>query len=77
MDGLPFLTLFGLGPLFGLGLLLLSTPLIVLVLVLTVISLRARVQRLEAVLQQKQIRAPFGGKLGIPRVDVGQYLSGR
>lgn len=35
----------------------------------------SQVERLEAVLQQKQIRAPFGGTLGIPRVDVGQYLS--
>lgn len=35
----------------------------------------AQVQKLEAVLQQKQLRAPFAGKLGIPRVDEGQYLS--
>lgn len=35
----------------------------------------AQVQKLEAVLQQKQLRAPFAGTLGIPRVDVGQYLS--
>ncbi|HRP77617.1 MAG TPA: efflux RND transporter periplasmic adaptor subunit, partial [Aquamicrobium sp.] len=27
------------------------------------------------VLQQKQLRAPFAGKLGIPRVDEGQYLT--
>ncbi|RIK84939.1 MAG: efflux transporter periplasmic adaptor subunit [Hyphomicrobiales bacterium] len=35
----------------------------------------AQVQKLEAVLQQKQLRAPFAGTLGIPRVDEGQYLS--
>jgi membrane fusion protein (multidrug efflux system) len=35
----------------------------------------AQVQKLEAVLQQKQLRAPFAGKLGIPRVDEGQYLT--
>ncbi len=35
----------------------------------------AQVQKLEAVLQQKQLRAPFSGTLGIPRVDEGQYLS--
>lgn len=34
----------------------------------------AQVEKLEAVLQQKQLRAPFAGKLGIPRVDEGQYL---
>lgn len=35
----------------------------------------AQVQKLEAVLQQKQLRAPFAGTLGIPRVDEGQYLT--
>lgn len=35
----------------------------------------AQVQKLEAVLQQKQLRAPFAGTVGIPRVDVGQYIS--
>ncbi|MCO5147313.1 MAG: efflux RND transporter periplasmic adaptor subunit [Aquamicrobium sp.] len=35
----------------------------------------AQVEKLEAVLQQKQLRAPFPGKLGIPRVDEGQYLT--
>jgi len=34
----------------------------------------AQVERLEAVLAQKQLRAPFSGTIGIPRVDVGQYL---
>ncbi|EKF19322.1 efflux RND transporter periplasmic adaptor subunit [Nitratireductor pacificus] len=35
----------------------------------------AQVQKLEAVLQQRQLRAPFNGTIGIPRVDKGQYLS--
>lgn len=35
----------------------------------------AQVEKLEAALQQKQIRAPFTGTLGIPRVDIGQYLT--
>jgi len=35
----------------------------------------AQVARLEALLQQKQLRAPFSGIVGIPRVDLGQYLS--
>lgn len=35
----------------------------------------AQVQKLEALLQQKQLRAPFAGTLGIPRVDEGQYIS--
>ena len=35
----------------------------------------AQVEKLEAVLQQKQLRAPFGGTLGIPRVELGQYIS--
>ncbi|MBP0437150.1 efflux RND transporter periplasmic adaptor subunit [Tianweitania sediminis] len=34
----------------------------------------AQVQKAEAVLSQKQLRAPFSGTVGIPRVDVGQYL---
>ncbi|MBS9719096.1 efflux RND transporter periplasmic adaptor subunit [Tianweitania sp. BSSL-BM11] len=38
-------------------------------------SSAAQVQKLEAVLAQKQLRAPFDGVVGIPRVDVGQYLS--
>jgi len=36
---------------------------------------QAQVAKLEAVLQQKQLRAPFAGTIGIPRVDEGQYLS--
>ncbi|MAS14964.1 MAG: efflux transporter periplasmic adaptor subunit [Nitratireductor sp.] len=35
----------------------------------------AQVQKAEAVLQQRQLRAPFSGTIGIPRVDKGQYLS--
>lgn len=34
----------------------------------------AQAEKLEAVLQQKQLRAPFAGTVGIPRVDIGQYL---
>lgn len=30
--------------------------------------------RIRAVLEQKAIEAPFGGTIGIPRVDVGQYV---
>jgi len=35
----------------------------------------AQVEKLQAVLQQKQLRAPFGGVVGIPRIDEGQYLT--
>ncbi len=35
----------------------------------------AQVEKLQAVLQQKQLRAPFGGTIGLPQVDEGQYLS--
>lgn len=35
----------------------------------------SQVARLEAVLAQKQLIAPFGGTIGIPRVDLGQYVS--
>lgn len=35
----------------------------------------AQVEKLEAVLEQKRLVAPFDGTLGIPRIDVGQYLS--
>jgi membrane fusion protein (multidrug efflux system) len=31
-------------------------------------------ERLKAILDQKAIKAPFDGVLGIPRVDVGQYV---
>ncbi|WP_425350365.1 efflux RND transporter periplasmic adaptor subunit [Mesorhizobium temperatum] len=35
----------------------------------------SRVNRLQAVLDQKLLTAPFGGTVGIPRIDLGQYLS--
>lgn len=38
-------------------------------------SSQSQVARYEAVLQQKQLRAPFGGKIGIPRVDIGEYVA--
>lgn len=34
----------------------------------------ARMEKLEAVLQQKQLRAPFAGTIGIPQIDIGQYI---
>ncbi|WP_441338296.1 efflux RND transporter periplasmic adaptor subunit [Mesorhizobium sp.] len=35
----------------------------------------SQVNRLQAVLDQKLLTAPFGGTVGIPRIDLGQYLS--
>lgn len=35
----------------------------------------SQVAKLQAVLDQRQLNAPFGGTIGIPRVEVGQYLS--
>ncbi|MDX1610458.1 MAG: efflux RND transporter periplasmic adaptor subunit [Halofilum sp. (in: g-proteobacteria)] len=35
---------------------------------------RARVERVQANLEKKTIRAPFGGRIGIIGVDVGQFL---
>ena len=35
----------------------------------------AQVNKLQAILDQKQLRAPFGGTAGIPKIDLGQYLS--
>lgn len=35
----------------------------------------AQVEKLEAVVEQKRLVAPFAGTLGIPRIDVGQYLA--
>ena len=35
----------------------------------------AAVDRLEARIRQKQIRAPFAGEVGIRRIDPGQYLN--
>ncbi|MDP3895037.1 MAG: efflux RND transporter periplasmic adaptor subunit [Mesorhizobium sp.] len=34
-----------------------------------------QVTKLQAVLDQKQLKAPFSGTLGIPKVEVGQYLA--
>jgi membrane fusion protein, multidrug efflux system len=38
-------------------------------------SAAAAVDRSRAVIAEKQIKAPFGGRLGLRRVDVGQYVS--
>ncbi|MGX7875266.1 efflux RND transporter periplasmic adaptor subunit [Mesorhizobium sp. ORM6] len=35
----------------------------------------SQVTRLQAVLDQKQLAAPFAGTAGIPRIDIGQYLA--
>lgn len=35
----------------------------------------SQVAKLQAVLDQKQLTAPFGGTVGIPRIDLGQYLA--
>ncbi|MGX5802787.1 efflux RND transporter periplasmic adaptor subunit [Bradyrhizobium sp. Arg314] len=35
----------------------------------------AQVNKMQAVLVQKQLSAPFGGTMGIPKIDVGQYLA--
>ncbi len=35
----------------------------------------AQVEKLQAVLEQRQLRAPFAGTIGIPRIDDGQYLT--
>lgn len=35
----------------------------------------AQVQRIKAVIAQKNVVAPFSGRLGIRRVDIGQYAS--
>lgn len=37
-------------------------------------SARAEVEKLTAVTRQKALRAPFAGTVGIPQIDVGQYL---
>ncbi|MGE0847645.1 MAG: efflux RND transporter periplasmic adaptor subunit, partial [Flavobacteriaceae bacterium] len=36
---------------------------------------QSQVAKLEAVLEQKRLQAPFDGTVGIRRVDVGQYLT--
>lgn len=38
-------------------------------------SARAQVAKLEAVLKQKTLVAPFSGTMGISKVDVGQYVT--
>ncbi|PEQ13136.1 efflux transporter periplasmic adaptor subunit [Novosphingobium sp. PC22D] len=35
----------------------------------------AAVEQIDARIRQKQVRAPFAGRLGIRRVDLGQYLN--
>jgi len=35
----------------------------------------AQVNKLQAVLDQKQLTAPFAGTVGIPKIDLGQYLT--
>jgi membrane fusion protein, multidrug efflux system len=35
---------------------------------------RSQVAKLTAILEQKALEAPFSGVIGIPRVDVGQYV---
>ncbi|TIO82011.1 MAG: efflux RND transporter periplasmic adaptor subunit, partial [Mesorhizobium sp.] len=35
----------------------------------------AQVNKLQAVLDQKQLAAPFTGTVGIPKIDIGQYLA--
>jgi membrane fusion protein (multidrug efflux system) len=35
----------------------------------------AQVDSLKAVLDQKRLTAPFNGTIGIPQIDIGQYLS--
>jgi membrane fusion protein, multidrug efflux system len=35
----------------------------------------SQLQRLDAVLEQKAIEAPFAGIIGIPRIEVGQYVT--
>jgi membrane fusion protein, multidrug efflux system len=36
---------------------------------------QSRVASLQAALDQKQLKAPFGGTVGISRIDLGQYLA--
>jgi membrane fusion protein, multidrug efflux system len=35
---------------------------------------RSRLARLEATIEQKALKAPFSGVIGISRIDIGQYL---
>lgn len=36
---------------------------------------QSTVEKLKAVLDQKQLKAPFSGVIGIPKIDLGQYLT--
>jgi membrane fusion protein, multidrug efflux system len=36
---------------------------------------RAQIIKTEAIIAQKQVRAPFAGRLGVRQIDLGQYLS--
>jgi membrane fusion protein, multidrug efflux system len=38
-------------------------------------QMNAMIQKTEAVIAQKLIRAPFSGKLGVRQIDLGQYLN--
>ncbi|WP_248633167.1 efflux RND transporter periplasmic adaptor subunit [Cereibacter changlensis] len=38
-------------------------------------SARAQVARLTAILEQKELSAPFDGVIGIPQVELGQYVT--
>ncbi len=38
-------------------------------------SARAQIERLRAVLSQKALEAPFSGTIGLPRIEVGQYVA--
>lgn len=38
-------------------------------------NLQAQVNKQKAVLEKKDIRAPFAGRLGLRHVDIGQYIS--
>ena len=41
----------------------------------TAAATAAQVNKLQAVLDQKQLTAPFSGMVGIPKIDLGQYLA--
>ncbi|ODN72373.1 efflux RND transporter periplasmic adaptor subunit [Methylobrevis pamukkalensis] len=36
---------------------------------------RSQLQSLQATLDQKSIEAPFGGTIGIPKIDIGEFVS--
>ncbi|MGB8624208.1 MAG: efflux RND transporter periplasmic adaptor subunit [Paracoccaceae bacterium] len=41
----------------------------------TAAASKAQVSKLEAVVEQKRLRAPFDGTIGIPNVDLGQFVT--